>query len=62
MLKFLDGKKTLIGVIVGELPNIVASVQHILAGAGVDTADYVRVTGAVIAGLGLLHKFIKGDA
>lgn len=62
MFNILDGKKTLIGIIIGELPNIIASVQHILAGAGVDTTDYVRVTGAVLAGLGLVHKFIKGDA
>lgn len=61
MLKFLDGKKTLIGVIVGELPNIVASVQHILSAAGANTEDYVRITGTILAGIGLVHKFIKGE-
>ena len=62
MFKFLDGKKTLIGVIVGELPNIITSVQNILVGAGVDTTDYVRVAGGLLAVIGLVHKFIKGDA
>lgn len=59
MFKFLDGKKTLLGIIVTELPNLIASVQHILVGAGVNTDDYVRVTGAVLAAIGLVHKFLK---
>jgi hypothetical protein len=59
MLSILDGKKTLIGIIVSELPTIIESVGKILAGTGADTTDYVKVTGALLAVVGMVHKFLK---
>lgn len=59
MLTLLDGKKTLIGIVITELPKIMESMQHIVSAAGGNTEDFVRVSGAVVAVLGLVHKFLK---
>ena len=61
MFKILDGKKTLIGVIIGELPNVIESITKIINASGADATDWVRVSGAVLEAIGLIHKFLKGE-
>ena len=59
VFKFLDGKKTLIGVIIAVSPQVFDAIGQIVSAAGGDAEAYAKVTGAVIALLGLVHKFIK---
>lgn len=59
MMKFLDGKKTLLGVIIEQTPILIQSVGAIFSAAGGNAEDYARVTGYVIAVIGLIYKFIK---
>lgn len=61
MFKFLDGKKTLIGVIVAVMPDIIQSVGQIIAASGADTSDYTKVAGGILAVLGMLHKLLKSE-
>ena len=59
MMKFLDGKKTLIGVIIAVAPQILEAAGQIFSAAGGDSAAYAKVTGGIIMVLGILHKFVK---
>ena len=59
MLSFLDGKKTLLGVVLAQLPMVIDAVTQILSATGGDMSAWTKVTGAVLSVLGLLHKFIK---
>ena len=59
MMKFLDGKKALIGVLITVAPDILKAVGEIVSAAGGDSAAYAKVTGGIIMVLGILHKFVK---
>lgn len=60
MLRRLDGKKTLIGVLIAYLPEIAEAVSKIIAAGGGDPADFMKAVGGLISVLGLIHKFLKG--
>lgn len=59
MLKFLDGKKTLIGVVIAQLPMVIEAVGKIVSAVGGDADAYAKVTGGIISLIGLVHKFLK---
>lgn len=60
MLKFFDGKKTLIGVIIAVAPQIIDAAGQIFSAAGGDSDAYAKVAGGVLAVIGIVHKFLKG--
>lgn len=60
MLKFLDGKKTLLGVIIAVAPQIIDAAGQIFSAAGGNMEDYTKVAGGVLAVIGIIHKFLKG--
>jgi hypothetical protein len=59
MFKALDGKKTLIGVLIMALPTIGDSVARVISAAGGDPGDWVKIVGGVVSALGMIHKFLK---
>lgn len=61
MLKFLDGKKTLIGVVVALIPQFVDAVSQVISAADGDAASWTKIGGTLVMVAGLLHKFLKGD-
>jgi len=60
MLQILDGKKTLIGVLLVNLPVIADAVSKVISAGGGDPADFLKVAGGVVSVIGILHKFLKG--
>jgi hypothetical protein len=61
MWKFLDGKKTWIGIIVAHAPIVVHEIALAMADGGVDTAGFVKIAGYVLMAVGLIHKLVKGE-
>ena len=59
MLSFLDGKKTLIGVILAQLPMVIDAITQILSATGGDISSWTKVSGLVLSIIGLAHKFLK---
>lgn len=59
MLKFLDGKKTILGIIIAQLPGLIDAVTQIVSATGGDTSAWTKVSGGVLMLIGLLHKFLK---
>lgn len=60
MLKFLDGKKTLLGVVIAVAPQVIDAVTQIMSAAGGDSEAWTKVAGGVLAVIGLIHKLLKG--
>lgn len=62
ILDFVNGKKTLIGILIIELPELADSLAKIVAEAGGSAEAVVKVVGYVVAALGLAHKLLKDEA
>lgn len=59
MFSFLDGKKTLIGVVIAQIPMLIDAVTQILSATGGDMSAWTKVSGLVLSIIGLAHKFLK---
>jgi uncharacterized membrane protein len=62
ILNFLNGKKTLIGLVIGFLPQFIDAVTQMMGAAGADTTVWTKIAGGILMFVGLIHKFIKVDA
>lgn len=61
MLKFLDGKKTWIGILATHGPILFHDVVTALTEGGVDMTGAVKIAGLIFMVLGSLHKLLKGE-
>lgn len=61
MLKFLDGKKTWIGIVLAHMPLIVDEVAKGLAEGGLSPSHFVKIAGYALMVLGVAHKLMKGE-
>ena len=60
MLKFLDGKKSILGVLIVVAPQVIDAIGQVLSVAGGDTEAYTKIAGGLLAILGIVHKFLQG--
>lgn len=59
MMDKLDGKKTLLGIIIAVAPQVIDAIGQVLSAAGGNVDDYVKIAGGVLAVLGIIHKLLK---
>jgi len=58
---FLDGKKTVISLVLGYAPQFLDAVNQLLFASGADMSTWTKVTAGVGMIIGLIHKFVKSD-
>lgn len=56
---FLNGKKTLLGVILVSVPVIWGGVEPVLTEAGMSAEKAAAIGGVVLGAVGILHKVMK---
>ncbi len=56
---WLDGKKTVIGVVLVAAPGVIVKASAVAAASGVDPAKVAQYAGIAVAVVGVAHKIYK---
>ena len=60
MLKWFDGKKTILGVVIAVMPQVIDAVTQVVSATGAYAGAWTQVAGGALAIIGMLHKVLKG--
>ena len=60
VLKWLDGKKTILGVVIVQIPIVIEAVNQVLSASGVNIETWTKIAGGILTAVGVIHKVLKG--